>query len=556
MLSRKKVIKKGRSSNILNKINSQRLNKKFCDVVLAVDEEEFPTHRAVLAASSEYFDAMFSSKMREQHEKTISITGITPSAMALVLDFIYTDVITLTDENVGEVLQAASLLRLLEVQDIINEYLVDALKPSTCLFFRDLGRLYSLENVVIETEKCLKEEFHEVSVQSDFCKLEIAELECLLSSDEITVAYESNVFEAVTTWVKYDAENRKKYFLQLFKHVRLQLVSLDYISDKVRTETLVRESPECRDLVEDAFHVYVNPQRFELQTVRKGEMKSDAKVGFLLCFGGCYLCMYNISDQIWTTWTLPSNFNLTFTTAVSLGTCTYFCGGMDNNQPTNRVLISNGSIFKPIAPMNIARINASAASVCGNILVFGGELSTLHTFSTGHTDASFHKITDDFEIYEPDKKQWKVGGNLLSGPRTEAATVVVKERVYLLGGYNSIQEQVYPSIPRRVKRACKLVDVYEHSTNSWTSARQMNHMRASFGAAALDNRIYCVGGYQDSNTQVATSEFFEVTTGQWTNFTWETPWSGPSSACKCGGKVYALGSFQVCRSITVFVGQR
>ena len=35
------------------------------------------------------------------------------SAMALVLDFIYTDVITLTDENVGEVLQAASLLRLL-----------------------------------------------------------------------------------------------------------------------------------------------------------------------------------------------------------------------------------------------------------------------------------------------------------------------------------------------------------------------------------------------------------------------------------------------------------
>ncbi|CAK8689055.1 unnamed protein product [Clavelina lepadiformis] len=62
MLSRKKVIKKGRSSNILNKINSQRLNKKFCDVVLFVDEEEFPTHRAVLAASSEYFDAMFSSK--------------------------------------------------------------------------------------------------------------------------------------------------------------------------------------------------------------------------------------------------------------------------------------------------------------------------------------------------------------------------------------------------------------------------------------------------------------------------------------------------------------
>ena len=153
--------------------------------------------------------------MREENEKTVVIKGITPSAMTLILDYIYTDIITLTDDNVGEVLQAASLLTILgricypsikrnmclvrnlwisqnfyikELQDIIEEYLVEALKPSTCLFFRDLGCLYSLKNVVVEANKCLKENFEEVSTQSDFCNLDVAELECLISSDEIMVS--------------------------------------------------------------------------------------------------------------------------------------------------------------------------------------------------------------------------------------------------------------------------------------------------------------------------------------------------------------------------------
>ncbi|CAK8689057.1 unnamed protein product [Clavelina lepadiformis] len=381
---------------------------------------------------------MFSSKMREEKEKTVVIKGITPSAMTLILDYIYTDIITLTDDNVGEVLQAASLLTILELQDIIKEYLVEALKPSTCLFFRDLGSLYSLENVVVEANKCLKENFEEVSTQSDFCNLEVAELEYLISSDEIMVKDECKVFEAILIWIKHDDENRKKYFFGLFIHVRLQLISLYYLSDKVRTEALVRESSECRDLVEDAFHFHADPNRFKFQSLRRGQEKGAIN-NFILCYGGLGLILYNPSKEMWIRWNLPSQPDLSYSTPVSFGNGTAFCGS--DTGPSTKVTLFDGNDFLPMPPMVKARAKASADCVFGDILIFGGELSSIFTFPSDGHSSGFRSIADDFEIYEPGKKQWKIAGKLPNGPRSEAATVVVKESVYLLGGFQSIEDR-------------------------------------------------------------------------------------------------------------------
>ena len=59
-------------------------------------------------------------------------------------------------------------------------------------------------------------------------------------------------------------------------------------------------------------------------------------------------------------------------------------------------------------------------------MIFGGELSSIFTFPSDGHSSGFRSIADDFEIYEPGKKQWKIAGKLPNGPRSEAATVVVK----------------------------------------------------------------------------------------------------------------------------------
>ena len=50
--------------------------------------------------------------MKEQYFKDVKLSGVTPSALEEVLNYMYTEKITLSEENVCDVLQAASLMLL------------------------------------------------------------------------------------------------------------------------------------------------------------------------------------------------------------------------------------------------------------------------------------------------------------------------------------------------------------------------------------------------------------------------------------------------------------
>lgn len=51
------------AKSILTIMNNLRKVNKLCDVILKVDGKEFPAHRVVLAACSDYFCAMFTNEV-------------------------------------------------------------------------------------------------------------------------------------------------------------------------------------------------------------------------------------------------------------------------------------------------------------------------------------------------------------------------------------------------------------------------------------------------------------------------------------------------------------
>ncbi|XP_066304545.1 kelch-like protein 24 isoform X2 [Branchiostoma lanceolatum] len=55
----------------LNVLNEWRVTGKVCDVILCADEEEFPCHRAVLAANSLYFRLLLLGDFRERLEDKV-----------------------------------------------------------------------------------------------------------------------------------------------------------------------------------------------------------------------------------------------------------------------------------------------------------------------------------------------------------------------------------------------------------------------------------------------------------------------------------------------------
>ncbi|XP_071205887.1 zinc finger and BTB domain-containing protein 7C-like [Salvelinus alpinus] len=106
------------SSDVLCCLNEQRRAGLLCDVVLVVQDQEYRTHRSVLAACSQYFKKLFTvaSDGRDQHG-VFEIDFVAPESLTAILEFAYTSTLTVTASNVKEILGAAQML---EIPCIIN----------------------------------------------------------------------------------------------------------------------------------------------------------------------------------------------------------------------------------------------------------------------------------------------------------------------------------------------------------------------------------------------------------------------------------------------------
>ena len=98
-------------SQVLNGLKDLRESGLLADVTLVVDKVQFGAHRAVLASCSAYFRSMFTSEMKESSQNIIEIHGITATGLKEILDYIYTAEVTITVQNIQDVLSAANHLQ-------------------------------------------------------------------------------------------------------------------------------------------------------------------------------------------------------------------------------------------------------------------------------------------------------------------------------------------------------------------------------------------------------------------------------------------------------------
>jgi len=78
------------AATLLSQLSLLRTDRASSDTVLVTGNTEVLCHRAVLAASSPYFHAMFHSTLRESREQRIKLDGVTSLALRRLIDYIYT----------------------------------------------------------------------------------------------------------------------------------------------------------------------------------------------------------------------------------------------------------------------------------------------------------------------------------------------------------------------------------------------------------------------------------------------------------------------------------
>lgn len=198
------------SRHTLEAINLLRLHRELCDVVLLVGNRKIFAHRIVLSACSPYFHAMFTGELAESRQTEVTIRDIDEHAMELLMDFAYTSHIVVEEGNVQMLLPAACLLQMAEIQDVCCEFLKRQLDPTNCLGIRAFADTHSCRELLRIADKFTQHNFQEVMESEEFLLLPVNQLVDIISSDELNVRSEEQVFSAVMSWVKYNVTERRQ----------------------------------------------------------------------------------------------------------------------------------------------------------------------------------------------------------------------------------------------------------------------------------------------------------------------------------------------------------
>ncbi|XP_041966589.1 kelch-like protein 40a [Alosa sapidissima] len=519
-------------------------NDKFVDCVLKVKDQEFRCHRLVLAASSPYFKAMFLSNLEESKKREIVLKDVDPSVMGMVLRYLYTSDINLTEQNVQDIFMVANMYQIPSIFSVCVSYLQSKLVLSNCLAIFRLGLLLDCPRLASDARDFICERYDLIVRDQDFHQLGPGELAAIITCDSLNVEKEEVVFESLMDWVSYDKQERLKDLPDLLHCVRFRLMSEDYFTNKVEGHKLIKPNTELKkqlQLIRDAQRgIFPKPMKSEKGQEDEEEEEDGLLPGILndnLRFGMfltelilmvsdtgtiAYDPVGNICYVASTSTEVPKNHSSLVTKENQI----FVAGGLFiDKQDKEEALTSYFLQFDPVSrdwlgmpSIPDARCLFGLAEAENSIFVVGGK----------ELKEGEHAL-DSVLIYDRQSFKWGESDPL---PYTVYAhgTVSHNGMVYVIGGKSES------------KKCLKRVCVYDPTKFEWKELAPMKTPRSLFGAAVHNDKIYVVTGVTDDGL-TSSVEVYDIATNKWSEGV-EFPQERSSlNLTTLGGALYAVGGF-------------
>lgn len=507
--------------DVLERVHALRTSRKLCDVVLRAGDREIPTHRAILAAVSSYFRAMFTHELIESSQEVVEIRDMNPDVLSSIVDFAYLGSIELTVDNVQEVLSASSLLQITQVQELCCKFLMKQLDVSNCLGIKTFVEANGCSQVSRDIDYFARKHFQQVALGSEFLSSTWENVVSLISSSDLKVGQEEDVYLAVMEWVKQDPTERGAHLPQLLSHVRLSTVSVPFLMDTIDADPIVRSCSECRDLVDEAKRHHLMPSQRNLRTANTRFHPRKSTVGTLYAIGGKESSesitrsveTYSMAENEWKEATGMIVRRQQLGVGVLEGKV-YAVGGSDGS-----LRLSSVECFDPttnfwsfVAPMGTCRSGVGVGVLGGAMCAAGGYdgRSCLNTV----------------ERFDPDKNVWSPIAHM-STRRSFPGVAVFDGRLYVFGGNDGTS-------------FLNVVECYDPHVNRWCTIAPLSKPRAGIGVAVLGQQIFVAGG-NDGTSRLDSVEFLDTRTGQWQNAAHMTSARDGVSLCAIGTNLIAVG---------------
>ncbi|CAF3382448.1 unnamed protein product [Rotaria sp. Silwood1] len=393
-------------------------------------------------------------------------------------------------------LPAACILQIEEVQITCCEFLQKQLDPTNCLGIRAFADTHSCRELLRIADRYAQQHFIDVKESEEFLFLPINQLIDIISSDELNMTSEEDVFNAVMQWVSCDVQQRKQYLPTILENVRFPLMSARFLVNTVSSDPLIRADQKCRDLVDEAKDYLLLPQeRLNMQGPRTRRRKPIKSSEVLFAVGGwcsgdaiASVEMFDPTTNEWRAVSPMSKRRCGVGVSV-LNNLLYAVGGHDGVSYLNSV-----ERFDPqtnqwsndVAPTSSCRTSVGVAVLDGCLFAVGGQdgISCLNLV----------------EKYDPSTQRWSRITSM-GTKRLGVAVAVLDGYLYAIGGSDG-------------QSPLNTVERYDPKTNKWSPVASMTTRRKHLGCAVYNGFIYAVGGRDDA-TELSTAERYNPKANQW-----------------------------------------
>lgn len=176
----------------------------------------------VMSASSKYFEALLGPHYKEGTENkiTLSINGVTLKA---IIDYCYTGRIEIHADNADDILDAASRVELIALEETVGQFWCDNLNLENCIEKLTKADKYFLTNLWQKALQFCGRYFDKLPLP-DMLNIDESILRKLLALDEVALT-EEQIFGSVVKWLQQNAVKRAKFVPALLKLIRLKHIS-------------------------------------------------------------------------------------------------------------------------------------------------------------------------------------------------------------------------------------------------------------------------------------------------------------------------------------------
>ncbi|XP_033124304.1 kelch-like protein 24 [Anneissia japonica] len=477
-----------KSSKVLSSLNEMRSSAECIDLVIRVDAEQIPCHRAILAASSHYFKSMFTNNLIESEQNTITLLDISPDSVKALVEFSYTSKIYIHKDTVEDLFETAMYLQYETVSSACVEFMIGRLQTSNCIHYYKFAQTFNCIELLEAAKTFILTNFSYVSTTSEFFDMSCIELVDILSNDRLKVDSESDLVDAILRWIEFDNLSRNRYLTKLLDEVRLALLDDSYLrilekwsedsASCLSVSSLIDEAMCCKTLIHKGYRVMGRHTTPRSHYTRKdflvlvGGHRNEFDDGYTYSESVLYTEIDNGKLGSWKSLNnLPDHEKRKYSVTAK-GWSIIVTGGYDAgidqsiadtwqfNFPTNE--------WNRLADMNVARHSHGSTTLNDSIYVVGGK-------STNQENR-----LNDVEVFKPFQSEWHTCPALPTAVSV-AAVVSCQQKIYVVGGANDYDSPA------------SLIQCLDPETNTWTVLNDFLVCRKIPQALTLRNEIIVVG---------------------------------------------------------------